>query len=486
MSAFLFAAKCNRVDMIDCLLRHFPTIDPNVVSTDFYSLDFTALQSAVYEHHREMFRRLLRMPGIDVNHRSRRCLPNPLQLAVRHGLVDMTIDLLGVSGISVDVLDLRRNTVLHLAMENLASSCSTLVDLLLRDPRVHSQLNANNNLHETPLKVACRVGSPNVVARLLSEPTVDTNAMTLSWIRTAPLHTAVDWERSYIARKNHWKEGIECTHVDADVRRRHLRVVQQLLADSRVLVNPHDHEGYTPFLRAARRHDVDILGAFVADKRTHINAVTHTKRNALHVALEYETSLSGEAVKLLLALSELRVTERSRGRTALHQAARTSNAEVLQHILDDNRFDPNATDYKGALSSFRHFITLKTALVCAWVIAKCLFMAATCHATNRRCTIQHFECFLHWFSCETVVWQAMGGWCQSSINGKQQGILSIGILQGKCWDSAAGKSWKRRRSEQATFFDISVGNFPKYLRFCSACKSVQNIFTQSRSRFLQW
>jgi len=227
------------------------TVDPNAaINADVDEDGNAALHRAAEEGNTAEVRRILAIPGVDVNLKGK-WEGTPLLWASNKGHVEVVKVLLAAPGIDVNKADKDGQTPLYLASKE---GHTEVVKLLLAVPGI--DVNRAHKDGETPLVVACKLGKSEVVKVLLAAPGIDVNRA--DKYGNTPLHWASVQGRTEVVKVLLAAPGINVNGAEKGGRtplyaaswKGHSEVVKLLLGAPGVDVNQADLDGNTPLTKA--------------------------------------------------------------------------------------------------------------------------------------------------------------------------------------------------------------------------------------------
>jgi len=198
------------------------------------------------------------------------------------------------------------------------------------------------------LRVACRVGSVELVNELLACEANPNEPDILGWTafygacfegHTEVVELLLNDKRINI---NKAETSLGQTPFNVACRNGHIETVKLLLNDKRVNINEENYQSSTPFLVACQNDHIGIVKLLLKDQRIDVN-----KSNIFGQSPFYQACEKGrrDIVKLLLSDKRIDINKASGGITPLMVSCFWGNLEIVRYILASGRgVDLNARD----------------------------------------------------------------------------------------------------------------------------------------------
>ena len=263
----------------------------------------TSLYLASRYGHEEVVEVLLQHPRIDVNHKDMNNRTS-LSMAILRGYLPIAMRLLNDSRTNVNLggaMSSRGPVNTSPLFMASASGYVDLVEKLISHPEI--EINKDSDpygLAATPLMMASQEGDVKMVKVLLSHPQIATNKATLKSGMTALLIAS---QRGYVD------------------------VVQMLLTNQDVNVNQANLKGQTPLFMASKNGHVDVVKTLLADQRVDVNQAGFT--------YVFQAEKQRKATPLIVAID------------GLSSRRISPYLEVVKTLLSDQRVDVNQADEEG-------------------------------------------------------------------------------------------------------------------------------------------
>ncbi|KAJ6008514.1 hypothetical protein N7540_012490 [Penicillium herquei] len=307
-SPLVISTKYGSELVLDLLLRN-RKIRVNDVGENGKGALWYAVSNKAYN----MVKKLLQHPNIDINilnHEGQ----NILWPAVSQADKDM-VRLLLLKGVSLEVFDHQRETLLHRATYK---GFEEMVDLLLTQS--NTLLNYKDRNGRTALWISTYMAHANVTTRLLKEPNVDVNTLARCSeynIFTTSLHHMVSllWPSSL-------REFLTMSSLDPNVCKGSQSALWMAIK-----------EGNTTAIQLLIRHE-----------KTQINAICSDEDSPLHVATDKEDLTTVELLVRQNDRLQINQVNRDDGDSALFLAIRRRRQDILEVLLSHPHINLDVTN----------------------------------------------------------------------------------------------------------------------------------------------